>query len=435
MFGDGDGDDDERPTKRTRLAGPTSEYRPARQVPSQTSSHARLEHLPSELLWMILDASLEPSLIHVNQRLWYVLPSYQAFTKDLVLRALLPQHKSPNPRIRQTDPRTDAELARLEKAPSGSSASYLREAVFSSSWFGERHLRHVHKRLFQNTVLRACIWHSASGPSRGQMRRIRAFADRISEVIPIEQLSLRLRDEKGRPLNLLSSPLTLTLSAQHTTSVFTPVSMSILEFGGAVPDDILKQPITTRNIQLIQHICDTVTRGETPVPHVTCNRDLLGKAFSSSIFEDDSLLFFTLFTLEALLDGTKGFIVDFRHLEWAVKIGRSRFLIAIIKKLWSYPRHYRPSDADLVDLINQAKAYSYPEWHKTTRILAMEVASMWKAAEVEDAGGQVNHVAHRWPPELKISMPDRRSCQSWFIPKDFRHETVIIPSLLLYCLC
>ena len=219
------------------------------------------------------------------------------------------------------------------------------------------------------------------------MRRIKAFAERIGEVIPVEQLSLRLRDQKNHPLNLLSSPLTLTLSAQHTNSAFTPVTMSIIDFGGVIPDEFLRQPITTRNIQHIQHICDTVTRGQSTASRIICDRDLLQRAFSASICDDDSLVFFTLFTLEALLDTTHGVVVDYRHLEWAVRKGRTRFLIAIIKKLWSYPRRFRPSDADLVDLINEAKACNHTDWPKTTRILAMEVASMWKAAEVEDAGG------------------------------------------------
>lgn len=420
-----DDSDNERPTKRIRIREPTPDPVPQFEDESdQTRSRARLEALPTELLWMILDASLEPSLIHVDRRLWYCLPSYQVYTKDLAFRALLPTHSSPNPRIRLSDPRIDPELAKLESAPHKVSVIQLREAVFSSSWFGERHFRHVHKRLFQYAVLRACMWHSATGPSRGQMRRIRAFAASIGENITAEQLSLRLRDEKDRPLNMLSSPLTLTLSAQHTTSVFTSVTMSIVEFGGVIPHDFLRQPITTRNIQHIQHICDTVTRGQSTASRIVCDYELLQKAFSASICNDDSLVFFTLFTLEALLDTTHGVVIDHRHLECAVRRGRTRFLIAIIKKLWSYPRRFRPSDADLIDLINRAKALNYIDWQKTTRILAMEVASMWKAAEVEDAGGQVNHVAHRWPPELKITMPDRRTCQSWFIPKDFRHETV-----------
>lgn len=409
-------DTDEPPAKRIRLDN---------FVPLQQD--ARLELLPSELLLMILDSSLEPSLIHVNRRLWFVLPSYRSYTQHLALRALMPAHVSPNPRIRQTDPRLDPELAKLDATTDKVPHHRLRKAVFSSSWFGERHLRHVHKRLFQNAVLRACVWHSPNGPSRGQMRRIKAFTERIGEVIPIEQLSLRLRDENGRPLNLLSSPLTLALSAQHTTSIFTPVTFAVIEFGGIVPDDFLRQPLTTRNIRLIQHISDTVARGQTKASHVSCNRQLLRKAFISSICEDYSLLFFTLFTLEALLDPSDGIVVDFEHLEWAVKKGRSRFLIAIIKRLWGYPRRLRPSDGDLIDLTNRAKACNYTDWPKTTRVLSMEVASMWKAAEVEDAGGQVNHVAHRWPPELKIAMPGHRSCQSWFIPKDFRHETVRRP--------
>lgn len=419
---------EQRPAKRIRLLETTPAPEPQQDHPSsQPQSLARLELLPSELLWMILDASLEPSLIHVNRRLCYVLPSYQKFTKEIAFRALLPAHDSPNPRIRQSDPRIDPDLANLEKVSNKVSPKQIREAVFSSSWFGERHFKYVHKRLFQHAVLRACTWHSATGPSRGQMRRIRAFADRISEVTPVDQLSLRLRDEKSRPLNLLSSPLTLITTAQHTTSVFTPVTRSILDFGGVIPNEFLKQPITTRNIDHIQHICDIVTRGRSTAARIVCDRDLLHQAFTASICEGDSIVFFTLFTLEALLDTSQGVIVDYRHLECAVRAGRTQYLIAIIKKLWSYPRRFRPSDADLVDLIDQAKAYNYTDWPKTTRILAMEVASMWKAAEVESAGGQANHVAHRWPPELKITTADRRPSQSWFIPKDFRHETASLP--------
>ena len=375
---------EERATKRLRL-----EAEAAPLAPEQ--SNARLDSLPAELLVMVLEHSLEPSLMLVNRRLHSVLPSYLEFTKDLAIKALLPAHTSDNLRVRNTDPRLDAHLANLELSNSRHMQERIRKAVFSSSWFGQCQLHHVHRRLFMNAVLIMCIWHSADGPSRGQMRRIRAFLDQVPDFEPVNQLNIRLRDEKRRPLNLISTPLTVALSAQHTTSSLTPVSFPILDFGGIIPDDLLRQPLTTNKLKLIQHISDVVARGKSDIPSVSCNKQLLREAFIDSIIHNKAMQFFALFTLEALLDTEDHTtVVNFQHLESAVVHGRTRFLIAIVKNLWAYPRHLRPSDGDLIDLINRAKSNGYPEWPKTTRILAMETASMWKAAEVEDGGGHVS---------------------------------------------
>jgi hypothetical protein len=359
--------------KSNNPSSPLPSPLPSPLITSRTET--TLSSLPTEILCIILDFSLEPSLIHTSRRFYYSLPSYVPFTKTLAVKALLPHNHSGNPRVkRQSYPKFDDDLQALEDLRFPVSQAEIRSAVFSSSWFNEAHLRQVHARLFHSNVLKLSVWHSVDGPSRGQARRIKAFIDQKPEYSPMEQLNLRLRDAKGRPLNMIATPLNISLSAQHTTSVFSPVTFSVLDFAGVVPDHLLRKPLTTSKLKLIQHIADAVSRGRCGATNVTCNLHLLREAFIDSIVQDKALAFFALFTLEALLDPTKGVIVDFLHLEWAVIKGRSRMLIAIIKRLWAYPRQYRPSDADILDLINRAKAHAYPEWPKTTRILAMEVA-------------------------------------------------------------
>jgi hypothetical protein len=232
-----------------------------------------------------------------------------------------------------------------------------------------------------------------------------------------------LRDDKDRPLNLHSTPLSVNLTAQHTTSILRPINAYVLSFEGSVPNFLLQLPLTSSKLKLLQHISERTTRCTNRSQRlITCNRRLLSKAFLSSIVEDNALAFFTLFTIEALLDDADdNMVLDNVHLEATVRRGQTRMLIAILKRMWRYPRAQRPSDADLIDLINRARSSAWPEWPKTTRICAMETASVWKAKQIEDAGGKVSHIPHAWPPELKICLPGRR-VQTWFIPRDYRYD-------------
>ena len=96
---------------------------------------------------------------------------------------------------------------------------------------------------------------------------------------------------------------------------------------------------------------------------VSCDRQLLSEAFLASIVDENPLAFFTLFTIEALLDeSNENLVLSNQHLEAAVERGQTRMLIAILKRMWAYPRALRPSDADLIELINRARSMAYPEW-------------------------------------------------------------------------
>lgn len=147
------------------------------------TSTSRLELLPAELLLLILDFSLEPSLIHTSRRLYNSLPYFVPFSKILALRALSPQ--SPPAKVVEAIDHLRTIPSVFETRQDG-----VRRTVFSSSWFQEHHLRYVHRRLLHGTILDACS-HSKDGPSRGQRKRIKSFVDKETEFSSVEQLNLR----------------------------------------------------------------------------------------------------------------------------------------------------------------------------------------------------------------------------------------------------
>jgi hypothetical protein len=143
----------------------------------------RLDLLPTELLLMILDFSLEPSLIHTSRRLYHSLPSFVPFSKALAFIALSPKH----PQEHHSDP--EPVFSRLPKSLE-TEQDRARQSVFASSWFLEHHLRHVHHHLLLSVIVEACA-HSKDGPSRGQRKRIKSFVAKDTSFSTLEQLNLR----------------------------------------------------------------------------------------------------------------------------------------------------------------------------------------------------------------------------------------------------
>lgn len=76
-------------------------------------------------------------------------------------------------------------------------------------------------------------------------------------------------------------------------------------------------------------------------------------------------------------------------------------LIYIIKQMWTNPKTVTVSDTDLISIMDEAKANRYPNYHKTFRILAMEVAAKWELAEFEMTGQQAYRIPMNRPPRLK----------------------------------
>ena len=145
---------------------------------------SNLETLPAELLLIILEKSLEPSLIHTSRQIYNSLPSFVPLSRALALRALAP--RQPNGHGGSGE----AGVATLPYGLKVEPPDRIRRAVFESSWFSERHLRRVHQRLLYESILEACA-HSKDGPSRGQRKRIKSFVSRDTAFSTLEQLNLR----------------------------------------------------------------------------------------------------------------------------------------------------------------------------------------------------------------------------------------------------
>lgn len=144
---------------------------------------SRLDLLPTEILLMILELSLEPALIHTSRRMYTSLPSYVPFSKALALTALSPRHPKEHSAHGE---RLFKELPKVRDTEQ----DHIRKVVFASAWFQERHLRHIHHQLLHGVILQACA-HSKDGPSRGQRKRIKSFIAKETSFSTLEQLNLR----------------------------------------------------------------------------------------------------------------------------------------------------------------------------------------------------------------------------------------------------
>jgi hypothetical protein len=138
------------PTKRRRLSTHSWAY-PARQIDTEErhsvpkDASTRLDTLPVEILAIILDYSLEASLIHTSRRMWCSLPAYVHYTKTLALKALVRLEDWPAYPASVSEHWPD--IVRLHRSLDPGIQRHLREIVFSSGWFGEQHLNQAHRTL------------------------------------------------------------------------------------------------------------------------------------------------------------------------------------------------------------------------------------------------------------------------------------------------
>ncbi|RMZ83135.1 hypothetical protein DV738_g1241, partial [Chaetothyriales sp. CBS 135597] len=411
------------PAKRRRLASATAfvfqadGYGLATSFPSTirlvpVNPKARLEALPAELLNLILDFSLEASLIHVSRQLWTKLPPFVPFTQTLAFQALLPLKK-----WERTDPILCSRASEIEHWLScldPDTQDAIRAKTFSASWLNEERINIVRQTLLDWTIRKTCAIYFETPPSRSQMTKIRAFVEKQRRPLMGTDLNLRLRRESKRLVYLTATPFEIEVT-ERKSSFYHYFEVRVVDFGNIVPDFLLQHPLTPAKHAMIAGICrlKEVRDGE-----IKCNLELLATLILDCINFNQLATFYELLRLAA---STK-VVLDLFHIERIVVLGRWRMLTPILKHSWRRKSLYRPLDVQLIRLIDEAKVNGYPNWTDTTRILAMEVAALWKIAEVEGAGGTVSRVYMQWPPRLIITMPGETCAQIWYIPKDPRYE-------------
>jgi hypothetical protein len=411
-------------TKRRRLTtdtwiSPPESPDPVQRSSSQTTSPARLDRLPAEILSIILDFSLEAALIHTSRQLWCALPSFVHYTKNLALKALVQIEDWPENAVYASQ--TFTEIAHVQRSLDPSTQRHVRRMVFSSAWFTERHLNQTHRALLYWTILQCCSWYGDNAPSRYQHHRIKSFIERQSAPASSAVLYLRVPSGGRRIRYLSAKQLSVTISG---APFFRPLSFSVLDFGGSVPDELLRIPLTTSKIMVIRDMCKSIwiPREENTF---SCNRHLLHRALRETITFNDLETFHILLSLEerSRQAATKAAaVLDLAQIQTAVTHGRSKMLIRLLKQIWTSPGIHHVSDVDLVRIIDDAEANHYPDSRNVTRILAMEVAAKWKMMEIETTGRKAHRVPMDWPPRLIYPIMESTESQIWFIPRDPKHE-------------
>lgn len=409
--------------KRRRLSAhdwdlPTDHHAPLKIPPATAPLSTGLDSLPVEILAIILDFSLEASLIHTSKRLWCCLPSYVHYTKPLALKALTPLEEWPEWPA-STSEHPSADIAHLQQSLDPDTQSTLRDKVFSSGWFKERHLLHTHRTLLFWTILQCCSGYGDNAPSKYQRQRIKSFVEHQSAPSSSAVLYLRVPSGGRRIRYLSAKQLSVTISG---APFFRPLSFRVLDFGNTVPDDLLRIPFTGSKAVVIRNMCKSIW-GSRVENRLHCNRELLQQALLECITFCDTEKFHILLSLEERSRSPDALtVLDLRLIRRAVVDGRSSMLIRLVKQMWTSPKSVAVSDADLVAVMDEAKAYQYPEFHNTSRILAMEVAAKWKMAEVETTGRKAHRVPTDWPPRLIYLVPGSSDSQIWFIPRDSNYD-------------
>ena len=378
-------------------------------VPAMRNS-ASLESLPAELLDMILNLSAEASLMQTSRGLKDRLPSYEAYTKAVALEALLPLREWKDG-IRINRPQ-GAQIAKIQSYLDLETQGVLQRKVFSTYWFREAHVNHVRQLLLDWTIFKACAVYFEKSPSPSQMRRIKSFVENQRTPNIGTDLNLRLRCENSRLVYLTATPFEVEVS-ERRNSFYQAFEFRVLDFGNVVPDFLLQHPLTPAKHAMIRGICKWK---DTREGNICCNVELLRTLILDCIIFDQLTTFYELLKLASSTQAA----LDLIHVERAAMLGRSRMLTPLLKQIWRQTKGHRLCDMQLIALIDDTKVNGYPNSNDTTRILAMEVAALWKIAEVERAGGRVARAFAEWPPRLSITMAGDNCAQSWFIPKDPR---------------
>lgn len=396
-----------------------------------------LGSLPAEILSIILDLSGEASLIHSCRAVWRHFPSFVFTSRTLLLQAIVPLSEESTVGCL---PETDGDVAAALVGLTIDRQNGLRCAVLSSHWLAMVHLQHIHKQLLHRRITQAYRLCGHKGPSRGQAQRIRVYLAKPSLLTTPDELVLRLRDAEGLLRQLIVKSSGVVVYKSGRVSPGSRLNLPVFELDGLVPDFLLRQPIKPAKIRAIRslfHLEDALAtnsyelaRIPAPIGHaraadrnMRCNEDLLGEGILETICTDQQHTFILLMAIESRLKcQTKGVAIDQRFIECAVLCGRSRMLIQILKNCCFFSTQPALSEEYLLNLINRAKAECLPNWMATSRVLAMEVATSWKMREVQEKGCEATRVFHEWPPALNIRDPTSHLAQSWFIPRDNKHE-------------
>ena len=414
-----------RYVKRRRLS--THSWKSTSESNSHVECHARpgslspsrLELLPAEILTIILDFCLEASLIHTSRRLWWTLPNYVHYTKQLALKALVQIEDWPESPLPTSD--HGNEIASMQQTLDPSQQQRIRRQVFASGWFRERHLTLTHRNLLYWTISQCCSWYGDNAPSKYQRSRIKSFVERQSAPSSSAVLYLRVPSGGRRIRYLSAKQLCVTISG---APFFRPLCFNVLDFGNRVPDDLLKTPLTTSKIVVIRDMCKSIwiPRDENSL---YCDRKLLHQALLEAITFGDLEKFHVLLSLEERSRGPKlaGIMVlDLNLVRGAVLHGRSSMLIRLLKQIWTSPKTNSITDTELVRIIDDARDRQYPGFENTTRVLAMEVAAKWKMTEIEKSGRRAHRVPMDWPPRLIYPTWGSTDSQIWFIPRDSSYD-------------
>ena len=376
----------------------------------------RLDSLPPEILAIILDFSLEASLIHVSRRLWRNLPAYVRYTKTLAEKALAQLQDWQDWPIPVSEPNTNITLIRQNLDPD--TQRHIRKLVFSSGWFKERHLQQIHRTLLYWTIVQCCSLYGEIASSRYQRQRIKSFIGGQFGPLSSPVLHLRMSSGGRRRTCISATQLGVTISG---TPFFRLLAFGVIDFGNTIPDDLLLLPFTASKAAVIRDICKpsrVVREGN----KLRCDRMLLHRALLECILISDQEKFRVLLNLEERSRGADCCaVLDLTQVRQAVLHGRSSMLIYIIKQMWTN-QTATVSDTDLISIMDEAKANQYPNYHRTFRILAMEVAAKWKLTEFEMTGQLAYRIPMDWPPRLIQPLAGINNSQIWFIPQDSTHD-------------
>ena len=396
---------------------------------ASTKALKGLAALPAEILAIILDMSKEASLIHTCRQLWLTLPSYKAYTECLLLKAVVPfQYEAAGMNVPEVDMDVQTATARLTV----SAQKAVRDGIFSSHWLQMHHLNAVHMRLACRRIRQMYLAFGQGAPSKGQMQRIRSWKTRCSMFGIWTELILRVRGDGER-----SKQLTVTrecVSMYAGWSQNGTVRLEIWDLDGTIPDLFLRLPVADVNFQAIQRafgaINPVVFQGHNR-PHVShvplttklrCNGDLLGEAILEAMAAGAQYQFNWLMCIEAQLNGCwKAPALDYRHIDCAVVCGQHHMLIQIFTNISRFSHQPALQEEYLLTLMNRAKEDLLPDWMDSCRVLAMEVAAIWKMRQATEEGFEVRRFRMVWPPQLTMTKRDENGVDkvsSWFLPQD-----------------
>ena len=427
-----------QPSYKYRKLGAYQKYGASAQIMTQLAGQdaptrplTGLAALPAEILAIILDISKEASLIHTCRQLWLTLPSFKAYTSYLLFKAVVPLEDQA---AGVSVPEVDLDVQAATAGMTISAQKVVRDDIFSSRWLQMHHLDIIHMRLANRRIRQMYLAFGQGAPSKGQMQRIRSWRMRCSMFGTWTELILRLRCDGERSKQLMVTRECVALYAGWSQNG--TVRLQTWELDGTVPDLFFRLPVANVSLLAIQRAFGPVNSNPVVsqghiLPHISqvplttklrCNGDLLGEAILEAMAAGAQYQFHWLMCIEAQLNGCwKAPALDYRHIDCAVVCGHSRMLIQIFTNISRFSQQPVLQEECLLSLMNRAKEDLLPRWMASCKVLAMEVAAIWKMRQVLKDGFEVARVRMVWPPELTITKRDENgvgAVSSWFLPQE-----------------